>query len=176
MWNLISDLKALIGNSLPLILPYNLMIGCSKGTNKINRKRLLDKRVKEILFGSVDLSPIRNRWRHGIVRLSLPRFHAENKTRELREKSLGEIFLGQLQSSYIWFWGSSVPAPCAGNFFYMVLISSRKIFNENKTALFSLNLAFNFLLLKNWRKRKSTRAEGENEFDNCHHWFCKKSD
>ena len=176
MWNLISDLKALIGNSLPLILPYNLMTGCSKGTNKINRKRLLDKRVKEILFGSVDLSPIRNRWRHGIVRLSLPRFHAENKTRELREKSLGEIFLGQLQSSYIWFWGSSVPAPCARNFFYMVLISSRKIFNENKTALFSLNLVFDFLLLKNWRKRKSTRAEGENEFDNCHHWFCKMSD
>ena len=53
--------ESFIGNSLPLILPYNLMIGCSKGTNKINRKRLLDKRVKEILFGSVDLSPIRNR-------------------------------------------------------------------------------------------------------------------
>ena len=136
------------------------MIGCSKGTNKINRKRLLDKRVKEILFGSVDLSPIRNRWRHGIVRLSLPRFHAENKTRELREKSLGEIFLGQLQSSYIWFWGSSVPAPCARNFFYMVLISSRKIFNENKTALFSLNLVFDFLLLKNWRKRKKYSCWG----------------
>ena len=42
-----------------------------------------------------------------------------------------------------------MPAPCARNFFYMVLISSRKIFNENKTALFSLKLAFDFLLLKN---------------------------
>ena len=136
MWYLISDLKALIGNSLPLILPYNLMIGCSKGTNKINRKRLLDKRVKEILFGSVDLSPIRNRWRHGIVRLSLPRFHAENKTRELRKKSLGEIFWGKLQNSYIWFWGSSISVTINRNFFTWFLFLQEKFLMKIRTVYF----------------------------------------